>query len=109
MGLERCCDCKFSAYDSVGPNVTEFAPLFLYQSPDSAPNDEGSGLAIVPRHQVSLRHLTMPHFRAKRRCDRAVRAVDMGIAVLGIDLLDPSASPYRGGKLQCMGASSEHY
>ena len=60
-----------------GPNVAEFAPLSLCQFPDSATHNEGSGLAIVPRHQVSLCHLTMPHLRIKRRCDRAVRAVSV--------------------------------
>jgi hypothetical protein len=48
----------------------------------------------------------MPHFRAKRRIDSAVRAVWVGIAVLGIDLLNPRASPQRGGRVQYAGMHS---
>ena len=98
------CSSKFSTYNFIGFNVTKFAPLFLRQFPDRVSHNEGSGLAIVPNHKVSLRHLTLPHFRAERRIDRAVRAVYMGITVLGIDFLNPRASPQRGGRLQCAGA-----
>ena len=80
------------------------AALSLLHFPDSAAHDESSGLAVIPRHQVSLRHLTVPHFRAERRTDSAVRAVYMGIAVRGIDLLDPCARPQRRERLQCVGA-----
>ena len=80
------------------------AALFLRQLPDSVTHDEGSGLAIVPRHQVSLCNLTMPHFGAKRRSDRPVRAVRLGIAVPGVDLLNPRAGPQRSGRLQRVGA-----
>jgi hypothetical protein len=97
-------DCKFSTFDFVGLNVTKFAPLFLRHFPDSVTHYEGSGLAVVPHHKVSLRNLTMPHFRAERSCDRAACAVYMGIAVLRIGLLDPRASPQRGGRLECVGA-----
>jgi CheY-like chemotaxis protein len=72
-------------------------------------HNEGSGLAIVPRHQVSLRHLTRPHFWAKRRSDNAVRSVYMGIAALGVDLLNPRASPQRSGRLQCVGVYGGHH
>jgi hypothetical protein len=96
--------CKFSTCDSVGLNRAKFAPLFLRQLPDSVTHNEVGGLAIVPRDQVSVGHLTMPHFRAERRIDRAVRSVYMGIAVLGIDLLNPRASPQRRGRLQGVGA-----
>jgi hypothetical protein len=46
----------------------------------------------------------MPHFWAERRIDSAGRAVDMGIAALGVDLLNPRARPQRGERLQCVGA-----
>jgi hypothetical protein len=52
----------------------------------------------------------MPNLRAKRRTDRAVRAVDMEVTVLGVYFLNPGASPQRGGRLQCVGArSGRHY
>jgi len=51
------------------------ASLFFRQLPDAVTHNEGRGLAIIPHHEVSVRHLAMPHFCAKRRIDRAVRAV----------------------------------
>jgi len=88
--------------------VTKFAPLFLRQLPDAVTHNERSVLAVVPHHEVTVHHLAMPHFRAERRIDRAVRAVYMGIAVLGVDLLNPRASSQGGGRLQCVGTQSEH-
>lgn len=78
--------------------MTQFASLFLRQSPDSGTHNEGGGLAIVPRHQVSVSNLTMPHFWVERRIDSAVRTVRLGIAVLGIDLLNPRASSQGSGR-----------
>jgi hypothetical protein len=66
--------------------------LFLRQFPDSVTHNERRGLAVVPHHKVSVRHLTMPHLWAERRIDSAVRTVWLRIAVLGIDLLNPRAS-----------------
>ena len=96
-------DGKFSACDSIGLNVTKFAPLFLRKSPDSATHCEGGGLAVVPHHQIAMSHLAMPHFGAERRIDSAVRAVYLGIAVFGIDLLNPRASPQRSRRLESVG------
>ena len=72
--------------------MTNFAPLFFRQLPDAVTHNEGSGFAIVPHYQVAVRHLAMQHFCAERRIDSAVRTVRLGIAVLGVDLLDPRAS-----------------
>jgi hypothetical protein len=74
--------------------------LFLHHFPYSATHYEGSGLAVVPRHQVSVRHLATPNLRAERRIDNAVRTVWVRITVLGVDLLNPCAGPQRGGRLQ---------
>jgi hypothetical protein len=103
MSLGRWCDYKFLTYDSVGLNVAEFAPLFLHQSPDSVTHYEGRGLALVPCHKVTVRHLAMPHFCAERRIDNAARTVCMKIATLRIDLLNRPASPYCGRRLQRAG------
>ena len=78
--------------------------LAVRQFLDSATQNEGRGLAVIPDHQVTMRDLAMPHFRSERRIDRAVRTVYMEIAVRGIDLLDPRASSQGGGRLQCVGA-----
>jgi hypothetical protein len=78
--------------------------LAVRQFLDSAAHNEGRGLAVIPDHQVTMRDLAMPHFRSERRIDRAVRAVRMRIAVLGIDLLNPRASPQRSRRLHCVGA-----
>jgi len=56
-----------------------------------------------------LRHLAKPHFRAERRIDRAVRTVWLGIAVRSVDLLNPRACSYRGGRLQCLGAHCSYH
>jgi hypothetical protein len=109
---EKCADESFTEgpwYSGI-PSVSapdEFASLpapnralALRQSPDSVSHNEGGGFAVVPRHQVSLRHLTMPHFRAKRRIDNAVRTVWLRIAMPGIDLLDSRASSQRSGRLK---------
>jgi hypothetical protein len=50
-----------------------------------------------------VRQLAVAHFGAERRIDNAVRTVRMRITMLGIDLLDPGASPQGGGRLQCVG------
>jgi hypothetical protein len=73
------------------------------QSADSATHNEGRSFAIVPHHKVPVCHLTVPHFCAERRSDRAVRIVYMGIAALGIDLLNPRASSQRSARLQRVG------
>jgi hypothetical protein len=77
--------------------------LAVRQFLDSAAHNEGRGLAVIPDHQVTMRDLAIPHFRAERRIDRAVRAVCMGIAVLRIDLLNPRASSQRSGSLERVG------
>jgi len=83
--------------------------LFLRQFPDSVTHNERRGLAVVPHHEVPVRHLAMPHFCAERRIDSAVRTIWVGIAVRGIDLLDPRTSSQRGGRLKCRGAQSGHH
>ena len=83
--------------------------LFLRQFPDSVTHNERRGLAVVPHHEVPVRHLAMPHFCAERRIDRAVRTVWLGIAVRSVDLLNPRACSYRGGRLQCLGAHCSYH
>src|SRR5580692_7014110 len=73
--------------------------LAVRQFLDSATQNEGRGLAVIPDHQVTMRDLAMPHFRSERRIDRPVRTVCTGIAARGIDLLNPRARPQRGGRL----------
>jgi hypothetical protein len=90
--------------DSIGLNVTKLALLFLRQFPDSATHDEGRGFAIVPCHKGPVSPLAVPHFWGERRVDSAVRAVYVGIAVLGVDLLNPRASPQRSGRWEAVGA-----
>src|SRR4029077_18313429 len=45
-----------------------------------------------------------PQFRVKRGRDCAACIVCMGVAVLGIDLLNPRAGPEGDGRLQWLGA-----
>ena len=49
--------------------------LAVRQFLDSATQNEGRGLAIIPHHKVPVRHLAMPHFGAERCIDSAVRTV----------------------------------
>ena len=56
-----------------------------------------------------MSHLAMPHLRAERRIDRAVRTVEMGITVLEIDLLNPRTSSQRSGRLQCVEAPGSRH
>jgi hypothetical protein len=39
--------------------------LFFHQFPDCATDNKDGDLAIVPDHQVCVRHLTVVHFRTK--------------------------------------------
>jgi hypothetical protein len=86
--------------------VTKFGLLFLRHLPDSVTHNERRGVAVIPHHQIAMRHLAMPQFRAERRIDRAVRTVRLGIAALGVDLLNPSARPQRSGRLRCVETQS---